>query len=594
MKALKKLNKYLWKYRKTLLWGFVFILITNVFNILAPYLVRVAFDYSLSEISLFQFIKLSDFNLSYRQTIITNAALCGFLILLVALLRGIFMFFMRQTIIVVSRKIEFDLKNEIYDHYQKLSLSFYRENFTGDLMSRISEDVSKVRMYLGPAIMYFVNLVFTFITVLIMMIAVNPKLTFWVLLPLPILSLSIYYVSEMINKKSDRIQAKLSDLTSFVQESMAGIRILKAFSVQHVFAQNFGKETENYRELSMSLTKINSVFMPLMMFLVGLSTLLTVYFGGLEVANGNFTYGNIAEFVIYINLLTWPVASLGWVTAIVQSAEASQARINVFLDTKQEVISGKNKFNGFKNKIVLENISYSYPAKPNAIENINLTALKGQTIGIIGPTGSGKTTLLNLLARFFDPKSGSIWIDNTKLTDYDLTDYRNKIALVPQDVFLFSDSIYENIVFGSPEPEKISINDVIKAAQIACVHNNISDFTNQYETILGERGITLSGGQKQRVAIARALIRNPEIILLDDCLSAVDHQTEKQIIQNLKSELQNKTAFIASHRLSALEDADIILVLENGKIIAQGNHDYLIKQNTYYEKMYKKQMEEIS
>jgi len=504
------------------------------------------------------------------------------------------MFFMRQTIIVVSRKIEFDLKNEIYDHYQKLSLSFYRENFTGDLMSRISEDVSKVRMYLGPAIMYFVNLVFTFITVLIMMIAVNPKLTFWVLLPLPILSLSIYYVSEMINKKSDRIQAKLSDLTSFVQESMAGIRILKAFSVQHVFAQNFGKETENYRELSMSLTKINSVFMPLMMFLVGLSTLLTVYFGGLEVANGNFTYGNIAEFVIYINLLTWPVASLGWVTAIVQSAEASQARINVFLDTKQEVISGKNKFNGFKNKIVLENISYSYPAKPNAIENINLTALKGQTIGIIGPTGSGKTTLLNLLARFFDPKSGSIWIDNTKLTDYDLTDYRNKIALVPQDVFLFSDSIYENIVFGSPEPEKISINDVIKAAQIACVHNNISDFTNQYETILGERGITLSGGQKQRVAIARALIRNPEIILLDDCLSAVDHQTEKQIIQNLKSELQNKTAFIASHRLSALEDADIILVLENGKIIAQGNHDYLIKQNTYYEKMYKKQMEEIS
>ena len=594
MKALKKLNKYLWKYRKTLLWGFVFILITNVFNILAPYLVRVAFDYSLSEISLFQFIKLSDFNLSYRQTIITNAALCGFLILLVALLRGIFMFFMRQTIIVVSRKIEFDLKNEIYDHYQKLSLSFYRENFTGDLMSRISEDVSKVRMYLGPAIMYFVNLVFTFITVLIMMIAVNPKLTFWVLLPLPILSLSIYYVSEMINKKSDRIQAKLSDLTSFVQESMAGIRILKAFSVQHVFAQNFGKETENYRELSMSLTKINSVFMPLIMFLVGLSTLLTVYFGGLEVANGNFTYGNIAEFVIYINLLTWPVASLGWVTAIVQSAEASQARINVFLDTKQEVISGKNKFNGFKNKIVLENISYSYPAKPNAIENINLTALKGQTIGIIGPTGSGKTTLLNLLARFFDPKSGSIWIDNTKLTDYDLTDYRNKIALVPQDVFLFSDSIYENIVFGSPEPEKISINDVIKAAQIACVHNNISDFTNQYETILGERGITLSGGQKQRVAIARALIRNPEIILLDDCLSAVDHQTEKQIIQNLKSELQNKTAFIASHRLSALEDADIILVLENGKIIAQGNHDYLIKQNTYYEKMYKKQMEEIS
>jgi ATP-binding cassette, subfamily B, multidrug efflux pump len=594
LKALKKLNKYLWKYRKTLLWGFVFILITNVFNILAPYLVRVAFDYSLSEISLFQFIKLSDFNLSYRQTIITNAALCGFLILLVALLRGIFMFFMRQTIIVVSRKIEFDLKNEIYNHYQKLSLSFYRENFTGDLMSRISEDVSKVRMYLGPAIMYFVNLVFTFITVLIMMIAVNPKLTFWVLLPLPILSLSIYYVSEMINKKSDRIQAKLSDLTSFVQESMAGIRILKAFSVQHVFAKNFGKETENYRELSMSLTKINSVFMPLMMFLVGLSTLLTVYFGGLEVANGNFTYGNIAEFVIYINLLTWPVASLGWVTAIVQSAEASQARINVFLDTKQEVISGENKFDGFKNKIVLENITYSYPAKPNAIENINFTALKGQTIGIIGPTGSGKTTLLNLLARFFDPKAGTIWIDDTKLIDYNLTDYRNKIALVPQDVFLFSDSIYENIVFGSPEPEKISKTEVEKAAKIACVHKNISEFTNQYETILGERGITLSGGQKQRVAIARALIRNPEIILLDDCLSAVDQQTEKQIIQNLKSELQNKTAFISSHRLSALEDADIILVLDNGNIIAQGNHDYLIKHNTYYEKMYKKQMEEIS
>lgn len=593
LKALKHLNKYLWKYRLVLLAGLCFIIITNILNITAPYLVRIAFDHSYAEAALYYFFKGSEMAPIYKSGIIKSATFYGALILGITLLRGFFMFLMRQTVIVVSRKIEFDLKNELYNHYQKMSMEFFRANFTGDLMSRLSEDVSKVRMYLGPAIMYFVNLVFTFITVLAMMISVNPTMTLYVLLPLPILSLSIYYVSKIINKKSEKIQKKLAGLTSFVQESMAGIRILKAFSVQHAFANAFEKETEEYRSLSMSLTTVNAFFMPLMMFLVGLSTLITVYFGGLGVINGSFTFGNIAEFVIYINLLTWPVASLGWVTAIVQTAEASQARINAFLQVKPSVVSGEVMCTNLQQYIALNKVSFGYTSDKWALQEIELQVQKGQTIGIVGPTGAGKTTLLHLIARFYDPQLGSVLIDGQNIKDFNLQSYRKLMSYVTQDVVLFSEKIVDNILFGSDADDAIPIEEVHRVAKIAAVHSSIMDLPANYETKLGERGINLSGGQKQRIALARALIRNPQILLMDDCLSAVDYQTEKEILQNLKAELFDRTAFVVSHRLSVVADADKILVVEDGRISAFGTHQDLLLKNEYYAKLYAKQMEEM-
>lgn len=589
MKALAHLNKYHWKYRRILLSGLLFIILTNLFNILAPFLVRVAFDYSYSEVLLYRYFKHTELGPNLRATIIQGAALFGLLILGVTLVRSFFMYLMRQTIIVVSRKIEYDLKNEIYSHYQQMSQSFYRKNFTGDLMSRLSEDVSKVRMYLGPAIMYFINLVFTFVMVLSMMLWVNTTMTLWVLLPLPFLSVSIYYVSKIINRKSDKIQAKLSDLTTFVQESMAGIRIVKAFSVQPFFADIFKKETESYRQASMSLTFVNSFFMPLVMFLVGLSTLITIYFGGMEVMRGTFTYGNIAEFVIYINMLTWPVASLGWVTAIVQSAEASQARINRFLEVRPEITSGDQADYSFEHNITLNHVSFEYEPNRPVLKSIQASVAKGLTVGILGPTGSGKTTLLNLISRFYDPTEGQICIDQHNIRSLDLREYRKLISYVPQEVFLFSETIADNIAFGTENPDQTSLVTIQKFAQIASVHQSIMRFKEGYNTRLGERGVTLSGGQKQRIALARALIRNPNILLLDDALSAVDQTTEITILKNLKAELQNKTAFIVSHRISVISEADVIWVLDQGRLVAQGTHQELLQSNTYYAKLYSKQ-----
>ncbi|MCK9481345.1 MAG: ABC transporter ATP-binding protein/permease [Bacteroidia bacterium] len=570
----------------------IYIILTNLFNILSPYLVRIAFDNSFEEISLFHFFKGTELESLYRNKIIETAALYGGLILIATTVRGVFMFLMRQTVIIASRRIEYDLKNEIYSHYQKMNLSFFRANFTGDLMNRLSEDVSKVRQYLGPAIMYFVNLIFTFLTVIVMMISVNPTLTLYVLLPLPFLSASIYYVSKIINRKSDLIQAKLSDLTTFVQESMAGVRVLKAFSAQAVFAGMFAKQNTQYKDLSMSLTTVNAFFSPLVMSLVGLSTILTIYLGSLAVINGDFTYGNIAEFVIYVNLLTWPVSSLGWVTAIVQSADASQARINKFLEVDPEIKTAKGKNCTFSESISFSNVSFQYNENKKVLHDINFTIHKGQTIGLVGQTGSGKTTLLNLLARFYDPTSGKIFIDNQDLRELNLKEYRDVVSYVPQDVFLFSESIYDNILFGSSKLTKLTKDDVENVAKIAAVHDSIMEFPKGYDTLLGERGLTLSGGQKQRIALARALIRNPEIILLDDCLSAVDHSTEKIILANLRNELKNRTAFIVSHRLSVVADTDLILVINQGKIEASGTHEELLKTNLYYKKLYEKQMEE--
>jgi ATP-binding cassette, subfamily B, multidrug efflux pump len=589
LKSLAYLNRYLWKYKKWLLTGVLFIVITNVLNILSPYLVRIAFDVTFADIAVFPYFKQSGHAIAFKKEIIRVAAGFGLLILIVNVVRGFFMFLMRQTIIVASRKIEFDLKNDLYQHYQSMDMAFFRRNFTGDLMSRLSEDVSKVRMYLGPAIMYFVNLVFTFIVVLAMMLAVNPTLTLYVLLPLPVLSLSIYWVSKIINRKSDKIQQKLSVLTSFVQESMAGSRVLKAFSAQAIFAQLFAQHTEDYRKVSMSLAMVNALFMPLMMFLVGLSTLLTIYLGGVGVINGSVTFGNIAEFVIYINLLTWPVASLGWVTAIVQSAEASQARINAFLNEKPEIVSGHIPIQQLQHHITCDQVSFQYTPSKKVLHNINLHIPKGTTVGIVGPTGAGKSTFLHLLARAYDVTEGQISFDGVNIKDLRLNDMRSLLSYVTQEVHLFSESIYDNIVFGAPETDMITMEMVENAAKIAEVHHHIVALPQGYHTILGERGVNLSGGQKQRISLARAILRNPQLILLDDSLSAVDHTTEKNILLNLKKDLHHRTAFVVSHRLSVVREADIILVMEKGAITGSGNHHDLMKSNDYYRRLYHKQ-----
>ena len=594
MKSLKYLNKYFYKYRGRLVLGTVFIILSNVFALLIGPLVRLALNLVTYNASLYPAFLGTGFVGEFRYSVANIAILFGGLILISALIKGFFMFLMRQTVIVVSRHIEYDLKNEIFDQYQKLSMSFYRKNFTGDLMNRISEDVSRVRMYLGPALMYTINLLTLFALVISTMFAISTKLTLLVLLPLPILSFSIYYVNNIINRRSDAIQKQLSNLTTFVQEAFSGIRVLKAFAVEGMSEKAFAKEVEDYKDKSMSLVKVNSLFIPLMMMLVGLSTLIVVYVGGREVMAGNLTVGNIAEFIIYVNMLTWPVAALGWVTSIVQRADASQARINEFLSLQPEIVSTSNTPFKYTDKIEFKNVTFSYGAdKAPALQDVNFTINKGDTVAIVGGTGSGKSTIGNLILRMYDVSSGSVTIDEEDIRDVKLDDYREHIGYVPQDIFLFSDSIAENIAFGIKETDpEIKKERVVQAAKNADVYENIMDFPQQFETVLGERGITLSGGQKQRVAIARALIKSPDIVLLDDCLSAVDTKTEAQILANLKQVLADKTAIIISHRVSSTKNADKIIVLDDGKIAEQGTHDDLMRLKGKYYEMFQKQMAE--
>ncbi len=553
-----------------------------------PYLVRQVFDEVQLKTSFLPNFASNEAHKAYSNSVLNTALWFGALILLASVIRGIFMFFMRQTLIVMSRKIEYDMKKDIFNHYQKLSQRFYRKNYTGDLMNRLSEDVGRVRMYIGPAIMYIVNLVFTFITVIYMMFSVNVEMSLWVLIPLPILSVAIYYISEIINKKSDQIQAKLSDITSLSQETFSGIRVLKSFAVEQSFLKNMETESEKYRTQKMSLTLIDSLFNPMMLVLVSLSTLLTIYLGGKGVINGTFSFGNIAEFVIYVNLLTWPVASLGWVTSLVQRAAASQTRINQFLDETPEITNPTQTPFHFKNKIEWQSVDFRYDEKNfDALKQINFTLKKGHTLGIIGATGNGKSTIAALLLRLIEPTKGDILIDEQNLSKINLDDFRQQVGYVPQDVFLFSDTIANNIAFGAKA--STSRDDIIRFAKLAQVHHNIVQFKEGYDTIIGERGITLSGGQKQRIAIARALIREPELLILDDCLSAVDQETEKQILMELKQLMQQKTAVIISHRLSSVMACDEIIVLENGQILERGNHSSLIAQNGQYAEVYRKQ-----
>jgi ATP-binding cassette subfamily B protein len=513
----------------------------------------------------------------------------GVAIMVSALLKGVFMFFMRQTIIVMSRLVEFDLKNEIYAHYQTLPLSFYRKNNTGDLMNRISEDVSRVRMYVGPAIMYGINMATLLLMVIPFMFTINPKLTLYSLIPLPLLSISIYYVNNIINKRSEEIQQSLSGLSTFVQEAFSGIRVIKAFGRENDIAASFSRESDDYKEKSLKLSFVQSLFFPLVMGLIGLSVILTVYIGSVEVFGGNISTGNIAEFIIYVNMLTWPVTSIGWITSIIQRAAASQKRINEFLETKSDLTSVHNLTQPLGGKITFDHVGFTYPDSGiRALEDLSFEVLPGQSIAIIGTTGSGKSTIANLLCRMYDTTDGHLKLDGISVKSFDISHLRSQIGYVPQDVFLFSDTIKNNIAFSD---QSMSMEEIEQYAKDADLYENIKRFPKGFDTHIGERGITLSGGQKQRISIARAIARKPKVLILDDALSAVDTKTENTILNAMARIMQGKTTVIISHRVSSAKLADQIIVLDDGRMVEQGTHETLMATKGVYSELYEKQLQ---
>ena len=582
MKELNYLNKYLFKYRYKVMLGIFIVVCAKIFSLFTPQLVGDVITLVTNQIE--KPIPIAEFKNILRLKII--------LILLAAITTGIFTFFMRQTLINVSRFIEYDLKNEIYYHYQKLCLSFYKKNRTGDLINRITEDVSKVRMYVGPALMYTINTITLFFVALIYMYNKAPSLTLYTILPLPVLSISIYFLSKYIHKKSTIVQEHLSKISSETQEIFSSISITKSYAIEKSTSKNFQNLSNIQRTKRLNLTKIQAFFYPLMLLLIGTSNLIVIYVGGLQYIDGQIKeLGTIAEFIIYVNMLTWPVASIGWVTSLVQEAEASQKRINEFLKQKPSIINQTVKQTPIKGKITFKDVYLKYSnSKIAALRGITFEINEGETLAIIGKTGSGKSTILELIGRTYDCTEGSIQIDKIDISKTNLNNLRDKIGYVPQDPFLFSDNIENNIRFGN---KNASFEDVVFFAKKAVVHENISKFNEGYKTKLGERGINLSGGQKQRISLARALIKNPKILLLDDCLSAVDTDTEKKILKNLKLLTKNKTTVIVSHRISSAKNADHIIVLDEGKIIQQGNHEKLIKIEGYYKKLHKKQLQEI-
>lgn len=587
MKELKYLNKYLIKYKWHLILGTVFVIISNIFQIVPGPLVRLSIDLVVDNIRLYQTFSGTDLQADFFQVFAFGILVYAGLILLMALLRGVFLYFMRQTLIVMSRLIEFDLKNEIFQHYQVLPLSFYRRNNTGDLMNRISEDVGRVRMYLGPAIMYGLTLVTLFMMLIPFMFEISAKLTWYALSPLPLLSLSIFLVNNKVERRAEQIQESQSKLSTFVQEAFSGIRVLKSFNREHESIGRFDAETEQYRRQSLRLTKVQSLFFPLIMGLIGLSTILTIYAGSAEVIRGNLTFGNIAEFIIYVNLLTWPVTSLGWTTSLVQRAEVSQKRINEFLRTQSSITSEKELVCEIKGKVEFRNVSFTYPDTGiKALRNISFTINPGESLAIIGTTGSGKSTVSNLVSRLYDVRDGEILIDDIPITHYNLNSLRSQIGYVPQDVFLFSDTILNNIGFGIKTPDELK---VIQAAKDADVYDNIMRFPQGFNTRVGERGITLSGGQKQRVSIARAIVREPKILMLDDALSAVDTKTENNILNSMKRIMEGRTTIIISHRVSSAKLANKIVVLIDGAIAEEGTHESLLMKDGLYKDLFEKQ-----
>ena len=588
MKELLSLNIYFKRYAAKMLFGIVCVLLSNAVGVYVAVFVREG----INEASYH-----SNTAVGIGGDFLVKPALMaalGFvlLLLLVAALKGLFMYLMRQSIVVVSREVEYDLKNDIYQHYQQLGLPFYRSHFTGDMMARIGEDVSNVRMYVGPAVMYFANILFTFITIITQMILVNTQLTLLVLLPLPLLSYSIYRVSKIINRRNADIQQQLSTLTTAAQETFAGIRVIKSFGAEQFFHQDFSEKTAEYKRLNLKLALVNSLFFPLMILLVGISTLLVLYLGGVYAAEGRFSPGNIVEFILYLNMLIWPVASLGWTTALVQKAAASQKRINEFLhEPVDEDLEKGNPFD-FQESIQFKSVGFTYPGsnKPS-LSQLELTIPKGSIIGITGKTGSGKSTLAQLLTAQYLPDQGQLLIDGESIENFAKKSFYQSIAYVPQDVFLFSDTLANNIAFGLAE-ETADSERIEEAARKAGLGREINSLPLGLQTMLGERGVLLSGGQKQRVSIARALIRDAAIYIFDDCLSAVDAATEASIIQSFVNALQGKTAIIISHRLASLQLADQIVLLEDGQIVAQGSYNTLLKENEAFLQLHRLQSTE--
>lgn len=578
MKHLFTLNRYFKKYKKKLLLGILFVILSNIFRVLQPQAIREALN------RILEFIQ-SDKGQLQQEQLYSELMKFGFYIFGFALLMGLFMYMMRQTIIVMSRLIEYDLRKDVFQHYLKLDTAFYQRNKTGDLMSRITEDVNKVRMYLGPAMLYGINLISLVLIVIVTMFKVNFMLSLYTLLPLPFLSFIIYWVSNKINKKSEKIQQQLARLTTVSQESFSGIRIIKSYGMESNWKKDLGENARQYKDLYLGLSKIDALFFPSMLLLIGLSTLITIFVGGLNVYNGTVTPGNIAEFVIYVNMLTWPVSALGWCVSIIQQAEASQKRINDFLQTKPDIESnGMGHMPTNSLQIEFDRVDFQYPgSKTKALTNFSISIPQGSRIAIVGKTASGKTSIAELLLRLYDPSLGSIRLGGVDLKTLPVDFIRKQIAYVPQDVFLFSETIEDNIAFGieNQDPQLVR-----KAAEYASVAAEIEEFPDSYKSILGERGVNVSGGQKQRISLARAFIRDSPIILLDDCLSAVDSQTEQRIMEGFESYLSGKTVILITQRLKQTVYMDNILVLERGKLVQNGNFETLVKEKGLFSQLY--------
>ncbi|AXT20636.1 ATP-binding cassette domain-containing protein [Flavobacteriaceae bacterium AU392] len=581
MKELQYINKFFKRYKYSLLLGVFITIVSKIFALFTPRLIGQSITVIADHI-----------NGKIPADVYSSELTKNILYLIgAAIIAGVFSFLMRQTIITVSRHIEFDLKNEIYQQYQKLSLNFYKKNRTGDLMNRISEDVGKVRMYTGPAIMYSLNMITLFVVALIYMFSQAPKLAFYTVLPLPVLSITIYVLSKLIHQRSTIVQEYLSKLSTYTQEAFSGVSVIKAYGMEPQTNISFETLSTENRQKQIDLNKVQALFFPLMILLIGVSNLIVIYVGGKQYINGEIeSFGTIAEFIIYVNMLTWPVAILGWVTSIVQQAEASQKRINEFLNEVPEIKNLASSPITINGDIVFKNVHFTYDdTNIEALKGVSFNLNQGKSLAIIGKTGSGKSTILDLIGRLYDIKKGTISIDGNSIEQVHLESLRNSIGYVPQDAFLFSDSIKNNIKFGSVDATD---DEIIQAAKNAVVHSNIENFSEGYNTVLGERGITLSGGQKQRISIARAIIKNPKILLLDDCLSAVDTETEEKILKNLDKVTQNRTTIIVSHRISSAKNADHIIVLDDGKIIQTGDHQTLINQDGYYKELYLKQLAE--
>jgi ATP-binding cassette, subfamily B, multidrug efflux pump len=636
MKSLQYLNKYFWKYKGRILLGLAFIVASNFFGVYSVLMVRdvvnllsganknylepidqaiienaknpdnpaIDKDAFFNDVTMDTpdiLVLLSDFtgteldslfhintHYDFLQALVLIAMLLAVLYIVLYVIKGVFLFLTRQTIIVMSRLIEYDLKNEIYDQYQNLDLAFYKKNKTGDLMNRISEDVNNVRMYLGPAVMYTLNLVVLVVLVVSFMVTIDVELTLWALLPLPLMSVAIYLVSNNINRKSESKQKQQSKLSTIVQESMSGIRVLKAYNRENAQKDYFKEESDFYKFKTLQLIKIEALFMPIIVLLVGLSTILTIYIGGLKVINNEIEIGDIFSFVFFVNMLTWPFASVGWVTSLVQRAEASQKRINEFLNTRPEIVNTSTETPEIKGDIEFRHVDFDYPTSGiKALKDVSFKVKAGQTLAIIGRTGSGKSTLANLLCRMYDVTGGKILIDGKELKKLNLDHLRSNIGYVPQDVFLFSDSIKNNIGFGV---DNVTDEQIIQAAKDSDIHGNIVEFEKSYDTILGERGINVSGGQKQRISIARALAKDPKLLIFDDCLSAVDTETEEHILTALKRIMHDRTSIIVSHRVSSIKHADQIIVLEDGRLVEQGGHDELLALKGHYSDLYNRQL----